>query len=190
MLRITGGHLRSRKIRQPILPGVRPSLEKNRQAVFNILGQDLQGLDFLDAFCGSGIMGFEALSRGARTATWIDLEKGCLDLIRNNCDAWDIPDEQRRCLQGRLPEDLKRMSLNPFHLVYLDPPFAARDTLPEEHLSARLASKLHEEKLLHEGAILVCESHPRVIPELSKSCFTSIKEKAHGNVHICFYRYG
>ena len=72
MLRITAGQVRGFKIDVPKSEAVRPPLEIARQAIFNILGQDLEGFIVLDLFAGSGIMGLEALSRGAEEAVFVE----------------------------------------------------------------------------------------------------------------------
>ena len=71
-VRINAGEWRSRLIKFPDAIGLRPTPERVRQTVFNWLGQDLSGLSCLDLFAGTGVMGFEALSRGALTATLVE----------------------------------------------------------------------------------------------------------------------
>jgi 16S rRNA (guanine(966)-N(2))-methyltransferase RsmD len=65
MARITGGTMRGRTLREPVPEGVRPTSERAREALFSIVGQDLTGSSVLDAFGGTGVLGLEALSRGA-----------------------------------------------------------------------------------------------------------------------------
>ena len=76
-MQITGGYLKSRKINSPTGGNVRPTLSQVRESVFSILKSltDFEGLFFLDAFAGSGIMGFEAISRGFENSMFIEKEK-------------------------------------------------------------------------------------------------------------------
>jgi 16S rRNA (guanine966-N2)-methyltransferase len=119
-LRIIGGSWRSRKLRFPDAPDLRPTPDRVRETLFNWLGQDLEGLSCLDLFAGSGALGFEAASRGA--ARVVQVERGaqaCLAL-KQNCavlDAQAVEVAQMdvaRFLDG--PSEL-------FDVVFLDPPF-------------------------------------------------------------------
>src|SRR5437868_506441 len=82
-MRIVGGDLRGRVLRAPAGMDTRPTSERVREAIFNIL-PDVEGMQVLDVFAGSGALGIEALSRGAAHATFIDLAKGALTAVRTN----------------------------------------------------------------------------------------------------------
>ena len=83
-LRITGGQWRSRLIKVLEAPGLRPTPDRVRETLFNWLGQDLEGLDCLDLFAGSGILGFEAASRGARRVTQVESDRRVFETLRQN----------------------------------------------------------------------------------------------------------
>ena len=83
-LRITGGVWRSRLVQVVDAPGLRPTTDRVRETLFNWLGQDLTGLDCLDLFAGSGILGFEAASRGARRVTQVEAERRVFATLRAN----------------------------------------------------------------------------------------------------------
>lgn len=83
-IRITGGVWRSRLIQVADAPGLRPTPDRVRETLFNWLGQDLSGLDCLDLFAGSGILGFEAASRGAASVTLVERDQGALAALRKN----------------------------------------------------------------------------------------------------------
>jgi 16S rRNA (guanine966-N2)-methyltransferase len=83
-LRITGGQWRSRLIKVQDATGLRPTPDRVRETLFNWLGQDLDGLDCLDLFAGSGILGFEAASRGARMVTQVEADRRVFETLRQN----------------------------------------------------------------------------------------------------------
>ncbi len=116
MIKVTGGTLRGRVLPAPVPEGVRPTSARAREALFSILGQDLDGLSFIDCFSGSGLMAVEAWSRGARPVTAIDRAPRSLAAIRRNIEAVGAGVEV-------LASDVARASVVA-DVVYLDPPFA------------------------------------------------------------------
>ena len=119
-VRINAGEWRSRLIKFPDAIGLRPTPERVRQTVFNWLGQDLSGLSCLDLFAGTGVMGFEALSRGALTAT----------LVEKSTPAYKALVENKQLLKAeqaslRHQDALQFLSQNSqkFNLIFLDPPY-------------------------------------------------------------------
>ena len=137
-LRIVAGELRGRRIRVPRGTRVRPTPDKVREALFDILGHDLSGARVLDACAGSGALGFEALSRGAASATFIEADREVLVLLQSN--ARDLGVEPRcRILHGRAEVLIARGGAGgPFDLVLADPPYA--EPLRAPLLAALLAA--------------------------------------------------
>ena len=123
MIRITGGDLRGRAVRT--LRGVnsRPVLSRVREAVFNILGRDIEEVEFVDLFCGVGTVGIEALSRGARRAVFVERDVRCVRLLQRNLV--DLGLENRaRVVRG---EALRWLGHGPgrFEVVFADPPYGS-----------------------------------------------------------------
>jgi 16S rRNA (guanine966-N2)-methyltransferase len=117
-LRITSGTLRGRRV--PVPAGdVRPTSERARQAYFNIVGEHIANARFLDLFTGSGIFSFEALSRGAASATAVDLDKWSFDGIAKQSTTLGVT---VRTMAGDVLTVLKRLKES-FDLVYADPPY-------------------------------------------------------------------
>jgi len=84
LLKICGGEMRGRMIRTPVGLGVRPTQEKVREAVFDIIGPRIEGAIFYDLFAGTGAMGIEALSRGAERALFVESSRKVEQVIRSN----------------------------------------------------------------------------------------------------------
>lgn len=122
-IRITGGEWRSRLIQVVDSAGLRPTPDRVRETLFNWLGQDLAGLDCLDLFAGSGILGFESASRGARTVTLVEHEAPVLAALRRNADVLD-----GARLEIVRADALKFLSAaaargDRYDLLFLDPPY-------------------------------------------------------------------
>lgn len=120
-LRIIGGKARGRRIRA--VPGdtTRPITDRVREALFNILGADIQGASFLDLFAGTGSVGIEALSRGASQACFVDVNRLPIGTVRDNLKATDLV-EGAEVLQMDAFVFLERSAGRMFDYVYIAPP--------------------------------------------------------------------
>ena len=94
-MRIIGGSARGRRIAAPKGSAIRPTADRVREALFNILPRDLAGMRVLDLFAGSGSLSLEALSRGAESALLVDESAAAAKLIRRNVDALGFTDRAR-----------------------------------------------------------------------------------------------
>lgn len=118
-LRVTAGALRGRRI--PVPPdSTRPTSERARQAFFNIVGPRINGARFLDLFAGSGIFSFEAVSRGAKSATAVDHDRRKVEAIGRLAEKLDIPISP---VQGEVLATLPRLGSKAYDVVYVDPPY-------------------------------------------------------------------
>lgn len=124
-LRITGGAARGRVLREPVPSGVRPTGERMREAFFSMVGQDLEGVRFLDLCAGSGIMGLEAWSRGA-VVTAVEQRRAVLHGIARRAEELGAELTLKVGTERRLPA-------GPFDLAFCDPPYRLD---PEPFLSA------------------------------------------------------
>ena len=121
-LRVTGGALRGRRV--PVPPRlVRPTSERARQAFFNILGDRIDGARFLDLFAGSGIFSFEAISRGALSATAVDNNRRGIESITHFAKDWDVP---VTAIYGDAIAVIPRLH-DRFDVVFADPPYDYED---------------------------------------------------------------
>ena len=122
-IRITGGEWRSRLIQVPRVPGaqaLRPTPDRVRETLFNWLGQDLTGLRCLDLFAGSGILGFEAASRGADHVTLVERSPQAFAALRKHVAGFECARLELFCGDALkfAPSSGRR-----FDLVFLDPPY-------------------------------------------------------------------
>ena len=130
-IRITGGDWRSRLIRVAEAPGLRPTPDRVRVTLFNWLGQSLAGLACLDLFAGSGILGFEAASRGAARVTLVERDQGAFAALRQNAQL--LGEERLELIRAdavkfaiaaghrAVRQDDERSGR--YDLIFLDPPY-------------------------------------------------------------------
>ena len=180
-MRIVAGLYGGRRLLVPKGRDVRPTSDKVRGAMFNTLSGylDFDGVHVLDAFCGTGALGLEAISRGAGDVVFIDKARESLALARENVEALGVSG-QAVFKSG----DALTAHLNPpstFDLVFLDPPY--RQGMIEKTLQ-----NLALQDVLADGAICVLESekaHDPVLP----SGFVLLKDKAYGDTRVSYVCY-
>lgn len=126
-IRIIGGHWRSRLIHFPDRADLRPTAGRIRETLFNWLGQDLTGLNCLDLFAGSGVLGFEAASRGAQSVVMIENDSIALRFLQENKEK--LQATQVSLLKTDAIEFIQS-DTRKFHVIFLDPPYRL-DLLPK-----------------------------------------------------------
>ena len=123
-MRVIAGSSRGRRLPARLPDGVRPTADRVREAIFDILtSMDVvEGATVLDLFCGSGALGLEALSRGARAVTFVDHDTAALAAVRKNLAATGLADRQVTLVRAELPGWLERAGRA--DLALCDPPYA------------------------------------------------------------------
>ena len=145
-IRVTGGDWRSRLIQVPDTPGLRPTPDRVRETLFNWLGQELAGLNCLDLFAGSGILGFEAASRGAGYVALVERSRPAFAALQKHAEAFACQRLELFCCDAL---KFAPLSVRRFNLVFLDPPYG-------QGWLARIESRLDE--LAAPGARLYAEA--------------------------------
>ena len=120
MIRITGGINRSRLLETPNVSTTKPTMDKVRAGVFSALGPAVEGANVLDLFAGSGSYGFEALSRGAARATFVDSSFVAVNIIKKN--ASKLNQENVTIIQSDVLTFLEQ-NLQEFSIIFVDPPY-------------------------------------------------------------------
>lgn len=177
-LRVTGGELRGRRMRFPIRPGLRPTLERERERLFNWLQFDLAGRSILDAFAGSGILGLEALSRSAAHCVFVERDTIASQAIQATLKEWRCS-ERGQVVQADFFGWLAHAT-EPFDVVFLDPPFS-------EDLFNQALQAVASAPAVRPGALVYLEA-PRSFSGFNMAPFTVEKEKASGQLVQCLLR--
>lgn len=123
-MKITGGKFRGRNLKVPKNAHIRPSTEKIREAIFSSLGEDIIDANIADLFCGSGALGLEGLSRGAKTAVFIDSDSGAISTIRENIRTLGLESQARGMVMNVL--HLRPSKFESYGIIFADPPYKKR----------------------------------------------------------------
>ena len=132
-LRIAAGRYKGRKITTVSGPGYRPAMDKVRQALFSMLesrGTEWEGSRVMDLFAGSGSLGLEALSRGAREVVFVEKSPKAVRALHETLTSLQIPSVQRVVVTKKVEQYLRQPPGQPFDLVFVDPPYGQRLLLP------------------------------------------------------------
>ena len=186
-MRIVGGKHKGRALSAPRGRDTRPTSDRTREAIFNILEHgspelDLEGLSIVDLFAGTGALGLEALSRGVRHATFVDRGPEALKCCRANAAALG---ESRNVAflkldASRLPPPARIVDA-PCGLAFLDPPYGQDLAVPAlRGLAAR--------GWLEDGAVCVLEVGTEEEPQVPRG-YSVIDDRAYGAARILFLRY-
>jgi 16S rRNA (guanine966-N2)-methyltransferase len=180
-VRVIAGEFKGRKLAAPRWEGLRPTSDKLRETLFNVLAPVVGGARVLDGYAGTGALGIEALSRGASRVAFIDTDPRAVALIRENI-AQLGPDAESRCAVTR--GDLGRDSgggalIGPFDLILLDPPYDLGRL--EEALGA--ASAL----LARDGRVVLEHAKRRTPPERAAE-LVRYRTIASGDSALSFFR--
>jgi len=153
-MRIVGGKYRGKKIIAPSHHGTRPTSDRTRETIFNILLHNpafAQGVlidkAVLDVFAGTGALGFEALSRGAKSITFIENDRAALTILYDNVKAFGLP---RTCVLEQDATHLRSGPVTPCDLIFLDPPY-------HQGLLSPTLSNLYAQGWIAEAAVVVIE---------------------------------
>lgn len=179
-LRIIAGKWRSRRILFPDVDGLRPTGDRLRETLFNWIGMELPGARCLDAFAGSGVLGLEALSRGAGGAVLLDCNPvvyrtltATVAQLEAGAGAAVICADAEQWLR-------RRGDQAPFDIIFLDPPFAS-DVLPE------IVPLIHGQDWLAPGGLVYIETASDVSVAVPQD-WSRIKERSAGGVVCRLYR--
>jgi 16S rRNA (guanine966-N2)-methyltransferase len=174
MLRISGGTLRGRLLKTPKGDGTRPTSDMVRQALFNLLGQDLTDARVLDVFCGTGALGIEALSRGAAHVWMVDKARAALSVTSENVQAVGMQDRVT-LVSGDAEKELLKLPRGQADLALCDPPYALEGRV---YLLTALA------RALRPGGLLVFETDGTDTLTEAKAPWVRVKERSYGSTTL------
>ena len=185
MMRIITGSAQGKKLVSLEGDATRPTSERIKEAVFSSIQFDVEGRRVLDLFAGSGQMGLEALSRGAEKATFIDLSREAMDIVKQNARKTGFFDKSHFLVSDWRNYIRKASGREQFDLVFVDPPYAME-------CCADAAAYLAKAELIIPGAIVVLESGEEeiVLDDPCLNGYRVIKSTHYGKktfVNILFY---
>lgn len=183
-MRVVSGTCKGRPLKAVPGMGTRPTTDKVKESIFNIIGPYFDGGMVLDLFAGSGGLGIEALSRGMEKAIFVDRDFKALQTVKSNLDACKFTDlaevykiESERALKALIKRELS------FSLILLDPPYKKQKLV-------EILEVIHDAKLLVETGIIVCEHGSDVQLPDSVNNLAKWKQERYGDITISIYRWG
>ena len=181
-MRVIAGALKGRRLKAPTWDGLRPTSDKLRETLFNILAPRIDGARFLDGYAGTGAVGIEALSRGAKSVTFVESDKRAETLIGENLAHCGVESGYTiiRASVARAIDQLDAAAFGPYELfdiVWFDPPY---DETPEAAVSAA-------GMLIAPGGLLVLEhARRRPAPETAGR-LGRVRQVTSGDSTLSFY---
>ena len=182
-MRIISGNLKGKKIRSIKGTKTRPTSDRIRESIFNILTFDVENACVLDLFAGTGAFAIEALSRGAKSAVLIDISKSAVFVIRENIKSCNLGDRTKvikwdatknlTCIEQQNP---------PFNIVFTDPPYEKsflKPTLLNLHLSC----------CMKEGCLIIVEHSLREPIPKEPTVFEITDKRKYGKTLVSFLNY-
>ena len=187
VLRIIAGKFRGRNLKSPPSLEVRPTSDRLRETLFNVMAPRIAGVRFLDLCAGSGAVGIEALSREASHATFVDSSRAMCALIKSNLELCRIERGESEVIQSEALDYLRRFvskqpdSGKPWDIAFFDPPYATDYSPVLDIFGARSASLLTA-----KGLVIVEHHHKNNLPEETGSLvrFRVLKQ---GDSALSFY---
>jgi 16S rRNA (guanine966-N2)-methyltransferase len=153
-MRVIAGNYRGRNLRSPPSMQVRPTSDRLRETLFNVLAPRIEGARFLDLCAGSGAIGIEALSRGAAHVTFVDRSRKMCGLVESNLDLCGVPEDETEVVLSEAAEFLRRASTRveqKWDIAFFDPPYAI-DYMP-------VLAVFGAGAILNNDGILIVEHH-------------------------------
>ncbi|MBQ9018008.1 16S rRNA (guanine(966)-N(2))-methyltransferase RsmD [Candidatus Saccharibacteria bacterium] len=169
-MRITSGIYKNREIKSPQSSSTHPMGERERLALFNIISESLPGAQVLDAYAGTGALGIEALSRGAKNVVLVEKSPKVVRVIRDNLRSLGVDESSAQIIC----QDVNKVGFDSeFDLIFIDPPY--------DEFCAIEVGKLT--KYLRDGGTMVL-SHPGVAPEIMGLSLEKTRSYARANISI------
>lgn len=181
-MRVIGGTYRGRRLRAPQGLEVRPTSDRLRETIFNILAPEIEGSRFLDICAGTGAVGIEAISRGAARATFIDRSRRACSTIEENLKTIGAG-SQARVINSDAASALRRLDEEGAQcdIAFFDPPYASE-------IYSQVIAMIASGSLLAEEAVLVVEHRRKSPPESEHGRLKLYREVKQGESALAFYR--
>ncbi len=181
MVRIIAGKYRGRRLKTLKGRAVRPTSDRVREAIFSVIGNKVMDAEVLDLFAGTGALGFEALSRGARRVVFVDKSPRVIELIKDHVFALGVEKEceiLRMDAKGAIR--FLQKTGGSFDIIFLDPPY--KKGISEENLKI-----LGEGGLLKTGAMVVAEHEKETVLSDQYGDLNLQSRKIYGSTSVSFY---
>ncbi|MBQ3053306.1 MAG: 16S rRNA (guanine(966)-N(2))-methyltransferase RsmD [Clostridia bacterium] len=178
-MRVIAGSAKGHSLKTPKGLYTRPTTDKVKGSLFSMLMGHLADAKVLDLFAGSGGLGIEALSRGAKECVFVDMDSDAVSCIKENL-AFTKTKEKARVVQGDSLQFLKTES-SPFDLIFIDPPY-------HHNLGAKSMELIFSQNLLKSGGLVSLETDEGELETEEFEGFELIKSKSYGRISLKIYK--
>jgi len=185
-LRIIAGKYRGRNLKSPPTLQVRPTSDRLRETLFNVIAPRIEGSRFLDLCAGSGAVGIEALSRGAAHATFVDRSRKMCGLVEANLDLCRVPEAETEVLCSEAEDFLRQTEARgrpPWDIIFFDPPYATN------YLHTLALIDDHAANLVSPGGLLIVEHHHKNALKDSLGELQRIRILKQGDSSLSFFEH-
>ena len=182
-MRIISGQNRGRRIQTLKGMQLRPTSDQMRETLFDVLGPSVRDSTFLDAYAGSGAVGLEALSRGAKEVVFVEYHRAASDLIRRNLAAMDMEDGFY-LMNTKVLSAIERLDEegSSFDFIFLDPPYS------ETREYHQVLRQLSRSRLLTSTSLVIAEHSRHFLLEERYNRLERTRTIRHGDAQLTFYR--
>lgn len=174
-MRVISGSARGKKLLCAEGRDIRPTLDRVKESIFNMIAFDVPDSSILDLFSGSGALGIEALSRGAKNAIFVDNSPASLDVTEKNLNMTHLSDKATLVKQDAL--DFVKNTNQKFDIIFLDPPY-------ESSVYEDIIYEISRRGILKPSGSLIIEADNVLTPPFSYEPFKTFREKKYGRVKI------
>ena len=181
-MRIISGKARGTRLYTLEGYNTRPTLDRVKESLFNIIQKEIPNSVFLDLFSGSGAIGLEAVSRGAKKAILCDQSKEAIQIIKKNIEKTHLEDQVEYC-QLPFEKMLKTKIKEKIDIVYIDPPY-------KTNLAYEAVKIILEEDLISESSYIIIETdeEKRVIEQIKKLEIDIVDQRKYGRAYLIFLK--
>src|SRR5579883_1347642 len=190
-MRVVTGSAKGRKLKGPKTPGTRPIINRVKTALFDILSWRIEDARFLDLFAGTGSVGIEALSRGAASATFLELNPQIVKLIRENLRITGLSERAEvlhmdsfKFLQAYAAQGISPPPTRQYDMIYVAPP-------QYQEMAARALGMLDGSPLLAEDGLVIVQIHPKErfgVAEVPLKRLVQTDERRYGSTLLHFFK--
>jgi 16S rRNA (guanine(966)-N(2))-methyltransferase RsmD len=192
-MRVISGSCKGRRLIPPVGTDIRPTPDKVKGALFNIIGERVIGSSFLDLFAGTGAVGIEALSRGAREVVFVDKGIRAIGTLKENLRVCNLehytthePSKPKiLIIKGDAVEIIKKFKTGQFDFIFLDPPY-------KSDLGEKALKEISRYNILKEGGEAILEHYYKKIPDPSSGWVGGLKLRRtirYGDTALSFFCY-
>ena len=182
-MRITGGKFRGRNLKIPKSGEIRPTQDRVRESLFNIIQCELAGAEFLDLFAGSGAVGIEALSRGAASAAFVERDRRHAAVLAENLKTFNLQPPAFSLVSADVYRWIAAYAGGGFDIVFADPPYA----LGEEKGYSGVLATLAERGVVKPGGLFIAEMTAVQKAEESPG-WELLRDRTYGKTRILIWR--